>query len=327
MPPDDDLATRLAGVLGVPRVEGLQRMAGGASRETWSFRVPAAGAASQRGQRLILRRDPPGATRITPTSSMGHEAAAIRAAEAASVPVPTVVAASEDAALVGSPFIVMHHVDGETIPRRILREDSFADVRPRLAGQCGAALAGIHSIDRAAVPGLADVDQLAHYRGVLDEIAEPHPAFELALRWLERNRPPQRERCVVHGDFRHGNLIISPERLSAVLDWELVHLGDPMEDLGWVCVKAWRFGSALPVGGFGHYEDLVAGYEGAGSAPVDRDAMAWWELFGVLKWGIICIMQAVTHLTGNVRSVELAAIGRRVCETEWDLLQMLDVRR
>ena len=128
---------------------------------------------------------------------------------------------------------------------------------------------------------------------------------------------------MVHGDFRLGNLFGGPEGLRAVLDWELVHLGDPLEDLGWLCVRAWRFGAEPRVGGFGTVDDLVAAYEAESGRQVDRDALDWWEVLGTLKWGIICAMQAATHLTGMVRSVELAAIGRRVCEVESDLLELL----
>jgi aminoglycoside phosphotransferase (APT) family kinase protein len=128
---------------------------------------------------------------------------------------------------------------------------------------------------------------------------------------------------VVHGDFRNGNLIVGRDGIRAVLDWELAHLGDPMEDLGWLCVKSWRFGQPLPVGGFGAYAQLLDAYERASGRPVDRVALRWWETLGTLKWGIMCIMQAATHTSGAVRSVELAAIGRRVCEQEWDLLALV----
>ncbi|MET1040820.1 MAG: DUF6285 domain-containing protein, partial [Acidimicrobiales bacterium] len=129
---------------------------------------------------------------------------------------------------------------------------------------------------------------------------------------------------VVHGDFRHGNLIVGPEGLRAVLDWELAHLGDPLEDLGWLCVRAWRFGGPGPVGGFGEREELYAAYEAAGGRAVDPDVARWWEVLGTLKWGVMCIIQTATHLTGQARSVELAAIGRRVCENEYDLLALID---
>jgi aminoglycoside phosphotransferase (APT) family kinase protein len=127
----------------------------------------------------------------------------------------------------------------------------------------------------------------------------------------------------VHGDFRNGNLIIGPDGVRAVLDWELVHLGDPMEDLGWLCTRAWRFGGAPPVGGFGQYADLFAAYEEQSGIAVDPEVVAWWELCGTVKWGVICIMQAQRHLGGGERSVELAAIGRRLYEQEYDCVQLL----
>ena len=285
-------------------MEGLRRLSGGASRETWSFTAD--------GRRLILRRDPPGALKgVMPT-----EAALLRAAATAGVPVPDVVASGDD-------WLVMVHVDGESIARKILRDEEYAAARPKLAHQCGEVLAALHRIPVDVAP-LDEPDPLPTWRETLDNLHEPHPAFEIAFRWLEANRPASTSRTVVHGDFRNGNFIVGPDGLRAVLDWELVHLGDPLEDLGWLCVNAWRFGNRdRPVGGFGDYDDLVSAYEAAGGVHVDRDALLWWETLGTLKWGIMCILQASVHTSGAVRSVELAAIGRRVCENEWDLLRML----
>jgi aminoglycoside phosphotransferase (APT) family kinase protein len=297
-------------------VEGLRRLSGGASRETWSFDARRADGTALG---LVLRRDPPGA----PGSGMGREARMLSAAAEAGVPVPGIVAASDDPADIGSSFIVMERVEGETIPRHILRDEAFAAVRPRLAAQCGEALAGIHRIPPDEVPGLEHADQVEAFRAILDQLGEPHPAFEIGFRWLEANRVGGERTVVVHGDFRNGNLIVGPEGIRAVIDWELAHLGDPMEDLGWLCVKSWRFGQPLPVGGFGTYEQLVDAYERASGMRVDRMALRWWETLGTLKWGIMCIMQAATHTSGAVRSVELAAIGRRVCEVEWDLLALV----
>ena len=302
------------------RVEGLSRLSGGASRETWAFDLVHPGGARER---LILRRDPPGAPRA---GGMGVEAAVVRAAGAAGVPVPRVVTASDDVGLIGSAFMVVERIDGETIPRRILREPDLAPARPRLAEQCGRILATIHAVRPGDVPGLERQDALAQYRATLDQIGWPSPTFELAFRWLEQHRPVPADGTgagVVHGDFRNGNLIVGPDGVRAVLDWEMAHLGDPMEDLAWLCVKSWRFGVDLPVGGFGTYDQLIGAYEAAGGPPVDRDALHWWEVLGNLKWGVICMMQAWAHTSGAVRSVELAAIGRRVCETEWDLLDLL----
>jgi hypothetical protein len=229
----------------------------------------------------------------------------------------------DDGAALGAGSIVMDYVEGETIPRRILRDETLAGVRAQLAARCGAILAAIHRIPPFEVPGLPGGDPLEQLRGIVDRLGQPHPAFELAFRWLGENRPPRTAQGVVHGDFRNGNLIIGPDGVRAVLDWELAHLGDPLEDLGWLCVKAWRFGSPLPVGGFGSVDQLVDAYEEAGGTAVDRTALHWWEVLGTLRWGVICIVQTVTHLSGAVRSVELAAIGRRVCEVECDLLELL----
>ena len=223
----------------------------------------------------------------------------------------------------GAPFIVTRRVDGETIARKILRDDEFAPARPKLAAQIGEALAALHRIPLDAAPGLEQHDQVEQYREILDLLGEPHPAIELGLRWLDQNRPPSDRTTVVHGDFRLGNLIIGPDGLRAVLDWEIAHIGDPLEDLGWLCVRAWRFGAPRPVGGFGDYEDLFGAYGEAAGVDVDPAVVRWWETLGTLKWGVMCIMQASTHLNGWSRSVELAAIGRRVCENEHDLLELL----
>lgn len=314
----DDLAAALRAELRASEVVGLQRLSGGASRETWSFDAVVDGEVRP----LVLQRARPGSTN---ESGMGTEASVLRAAAAAGVPVPTVRACDDwrDDRPLGPAYMVVDRLPGESIARRILREPALERARARLAGQCGRALAGIHGIDPARVPGLEDTDPLVRYREVLDEHGQPHPAFELAFRWLADHRPPATGRTVVHGDFRNGNLLVGEEGLVAVLDWELAHIGDPLEDLGWLCVRAWRFGGAPHVGGFGTVDDLVDAYEAAGGASIDRDALHWWEVLGTLKWGIMCIGQAETHRSGVARSVELAAIGRRVCEQEHDVLVLL----
>jgi aminoglycoside phosphotransferase (APT) family kinase protein len=309
----EELAEQLASVLGGGAVSGLRRLSGGASRETWSLELD--------GRPLILQRDRPGAVRTG--GGMASEAALLVAAADAGVPVAALVASGGPDSPLGASFIVSERLEGETIPRKLLRDDEWASVRPLLAGQCGAALAHIHRIPTATAPELVAVDQVEQFLGLLDTLGEPHPAFELGFRWLERNRPPSELRSIVHGDFRNGNLIVGPEGLRAVLDWELAHLGDPMEDLGWLCVRAWRFGSPLPVGGFGEREALFAAYEDAGGGKVDPEVVRWWEVLGTVKWGVMCIIQSRSHLDGWSRSVELATIGRRVCENEHDVLRLL----
>jgi aminoglycoside phosphotransferase (APT) family kinase protein len=316
-----DLADRL-GTLLHSRVEGLVRLSGGASRETWSFDSvdPRSGARRE----LILRRDPPGAAR---GDGMELEARLLTAAAKAGVPVPGVRAAGPaDPARLDTSYLIMDRIAGETIARKILRDPEYGTARTLLAGQGGEALARLHRIDPATVHGLEFSDPLVRYRSTYDQLSEALatrvPVFEWAFAWLQEHRPQGRPQTVVHGDFRLGNVIVNSDGLAAVLDWELAHLGDPMEDLGWLCVKAWRFGGAPEVGGFGTLDELIAGYERGGGV-ADRAVVQWWIVAGTLMWGVMCMLQANAHLSGALRSVELAAIGRRVPEQEHDLLLLL----
>jgi len=312
------LAELLARSLGHPaRITDLTRLSGGASRETWSFDAEIDGAT----RALILRRDPPG--RPSEPGVMDLEGRLLRACHAAGLRVPEVVT-DDDGSLLGTPGIVMSRVAGETLARRIQRDEEFAHARTVLARQCGEFVAGLQRIRIDDVPGLADLDPLDHYRRRWRELDGVSPTFELAFRWLDQHRPPSGQRVVVHGDFRLGNLVVDADGLAAVLDWELAHVGDPIEDLAWMCVKAWRFREQLPVGGVGRLDELLDAYAAAGGRIVERDAFRWWLVFNTLKWGVICEWQAAAHLTGAQRSVELAAIGRRVAEQEWDLLELLD---
>jgi aminoglycoside phosphotransferase (APT) family kinase protein len=302
-------------------VRDLLRLSGGASRETWELTL--LDALDGRTEALILQRVRGG---MTESFTMEGEAQLLRAAAVAGVPVAEVVAVSDDASVLGAPFLVMRRVDGETIARRILRDPELAAARSALVGQCADALAAIHRLPTDAGPHLRSGDPVAQLRGLLDGLGQPHPAFELGLRWLDARRPDDVPARVVHGDFRLGNLIVGHDGLRAVVDWELAHLGDPVEDLGWLCVRAWRFGSPFPVAGVGERDALYAAYAEASGEAVDPERARWWEVLGTLRWGIICILQASAHLSGASRSVELAAIGRRVCENEYDLLDLIGAR-
>lgn len=224
-------------------IEGLRRLSGGASRETWAFGISETKASHHRLRGMILQRERPGGIRSP--AGMSSEAVLLRAAGRAGVPVPEVVATDDGGDELGAPFVITRAVPGETIPRKLLRDPALAEVRSRLAHDCGRILAEIHSVPVDAVAAvLTEPDQIDQFRDLLDVLGEPHPAFELGFRWLDRHRPETTPRALVHGDFRNGNLIVGPDGVRAVLDWELAHLGDPVEDLGWFCVRAWRFGSA-----------------------------------------------------------------------------------
>lgn len=314
----DDLADRLGRCLG-GTVTSVRRLSGGASRVTSAVDLKGSDGAHRA---LILQQRRGGGS--NPTTGVAMETALLRTAAAAGVPVPGVVAAGPADGL-DDGWLVVERLDGETIPRRILRDDAYAGARPLLVADTARALARIHTMAPDGVPDLPRADPLRRPLGFLDATGEVRPVLELAARWLEAHRPPPTGRTVVHGDYRMGNLLVDGSGLRGVLDWELAHAGDPAEDIGWLTAPPWRFGGAGVVGGFGDLDEFLAAYAVDGGSPVEPDTVRWWQAYATLKWAVICALQATTHLSGAVRSVELAAIGRRVCESEWDLLDLLGV--
>lgn len=310
------LAARLRELWRTPvEVTGMRQLTAGASRETWSADAQLPGGDTRP---LIVRRDPEGLPR---PEQMAVEAAAFTAARAAGVPEPALYDHHDN--VMGTPHLLMARLDGETIPRRLLREHTYAGARRHLARELGGILARIHHIEPAAIPGLSRLDALPELTAIYQELGEPRPAIELGLRWLTEHRPPPGGDAVVHGDFRTGNLLIGPDGVRGVLDWELAHRGDPMTDLGWLCTKAWRFGSPHPAGGFGSREELLDGYAAQGGTPPDPETLHWWEVHGTVRWALLCRKQAERHLSGTEPSVELAVLGRKVCESEHDILLTL----
>ncbi len=338
----EDLSPRLAAFLQrghnarSVRIEGLRLLTGGASRQTWSFDATIEHADSRAETLpLVLRMD---SRRAMSLMSREVEFRLLSAAHQEGVPVPKVHLMADDS--LGAPGFLMQRIEGETIARRLLRDDAYSNARNVMTAQLGEILAAIHRIplekhglDVLPSPGpgrspaeteVDRIDQL--YRAITPD---PHAAFELAFRWLKLHLPPPVESVLVHGDYRIGNIIFGPEGVRAVLDWEGAHIGDPIEDLGWICVRSWRFGNDdKPSGGVGSREALWHAYEAAGGRKVDPVVARFWELYGNLRWGVICIMQARPALEGAVKAagsaLELAAIGRRTAETEWELLNLME---
>lgn len=308
-------------VPGASGLTGLRALPGGASQETWSFDA----LTPQGSVPLILRRAPPGSAKPAEAVGLDIEALLLEQLGRSAVPVPRMAGVLKPEDGLGEGY-VMERITGEANSRRILREPRYAAARSQLAWQCGNALARIHRIRCAQLPPIPvrnAREEFAFYRSRHDLTGSPRPVFELAFQWLREHWAKQEaEPVLVHGDFRNGNIMIGEEGLRAILDWELAHLGDPMEDLGWMCVNSWRYGRPLPVGGFGMREELFAGYE-AGGGRVDPDRVRFWEVLGTLKWGVICESMAFSYQSGDVRTVERAAIGRRASEAEIDLLCLM----
>jgi aminoglycoside phosphotransferase (APT) family kinase protein len=321
----EELAAGVAEVLAEctgeqPSKVELSRIPGGASRETWLVEAG--------DRRYVLRRDPPGSESLVP---IGDEFALIGAAAEAGTPVPEPLAFEPDGGRFATAGMLMAEVEGTSVAPRILRKPEYETARERLPGQLAEALASIHAIEPASLDGVlpaiaADPAPAAieEWERQLDAIGEPLPAVELGLRWLGANLPSPAEPALVHGDFRLGNFIVDGHGLAAVIDWELAHLGDPAEDVGWLCIRSWRFGNdELPVAGVGELDQFLAAYESADGSPIDAERLRFWEVLGNVKWAIICARQAHDHLTGVRRSHELASLGRRICEPEWDMLELI----
>jgi aminoglycoside phosphotransferase (APT) family kinase protein len=324
---DDELAdalltaARSAGIEAT-EVTALRQLSGGASKEMWAFDL----ALDDGVQPLVLRRQPAG-RRFSSQGlpSVAAEAALVRLADRVGVPVPAIAFELPADSPAGDGY-AMARIVGETVGGRVLKLPELEQARAGMARHCGEILARLH---RATGYENLDLRQIGAREelAALEErhrlTAQDRPVFELALGWLKANLPEERSRVLLHGDFRNGNLMVGPEGIRAVLDWELAHVGPPVYDLAWLCVTSWRFQRPdLPVGGFGTRDDLIAGYEAAGGVQVDRAELHAWEVFQTMNWGVMCAGVAEAFIEGN-RSIEAGVIARRASETEFDLMRLL----
>lgn len=317
------LAERLGGK-GAGVLEA-QRLSGGASMETWAFAIDGEGG---REELILRRRSVPFDPETARSISLATEAALIRATGANGARVPEVRHVCDEADGLGEAY-VMVRAHGETLGRKITSDRRFDGVRPKLAWQCGEALAGIHKTAPPPGLGLKTIDgrgELDRYEEVYRATGAERPILELAFQYLRRHVPQPVEPVLLHGDFRNGNIMFGPDAgVVAVLDWELAHIGDPAEDMGWICTNSWRFGRPdRPVGGFGDYADLLAGYAAAGGRPIELSRVRFWQMLGSLRWGIMCLTMYLSWRDGAEKSVERPMIGRRVSETEADLVVLLE---
>jgi aminoglycoside phosphotransferase (APT) family kinase protein len=288
-------------------------LAGGASKEAW--------AVDAGGEQLLVRR---AAVTVMHhhTLTLAQEYAVIEAAFEAGVKVPRPYGYIAD--LAGREAFVMERLEGDTIGRRIVQKEDLATARERLPVQLAEELAKIHAIPAGRLPFLPEA-RLERMVEELDEVDEPHPAIELGLWWLRENRPPERPAVVNHGDYRIGNVVVDPNGLVGVLDWEFAHLDDPVRDMAFSLVRAWRFGvPEKRLGGIGDAEPFVERYNELTGLDVRPEELDYWELAGNVAWAIGTLTQAQRHLSGRDRSVELAILGRLSAEVEYEICHLLE---
>jgi aminoglycoside phosphotransferase (APT) family kinase protein len=296
-PLEPRIAAYIAGKLPGARdvtVDALARISGGASRETYRFRLQytdADGAPVER--RLILRRDPP-ASLIETQRRVEFEA--YRAFYGSSVPVPEMLWLEEQDDALDHPFFIAAELSGfETgaynlqMPPYVDHQGAYGLRKWTILGEIAKADPEALGLDKVMEPIAPDAcwkRELGYWEGVLDEDEiTPQPIIRAAIRWLRANPPPPAQKIsVVHGDYRTGNFLYDDKgEIHGILDWEMAHLGDPLEDLGWGINRIWcmarddRRGGLLPKG------EAVAIWERASGLKADPAALHWWELFNCVK--------------------------------------------
>lgn len=307
-------------------VDNLRRLTGGATKTTWSFDL--LGADGRRPMILQQTPAPPAsASPGAPKLDAAEDAQLMIAARAHGVHAPTVLAILDVHDDLERGYVT-ERIEGETLGRKLVADPAHAGARRVMAAQAGAILAAIHAMPLAGLPfleRLSPARELAVYGELLARTGFIHPALAYAVQWVRKNLPADWRDALVHSDFRTGNLIVGPEGIRCVLDWEIARIGDPMQDLGVLCMRTWRFGGAGEAGGFGTREDLYAAYERASGTPVDPVRVRFWEAFSNLKWAIGCVRRGLSvRADGSPASVELCAVGRRLEEPLWDFFQLTE---
>jgi aminoglycoside phosphotransferase (APT) family kinase protein len=317
-------------------VANVYRIPGGASRETWAFdaRWRQDGAAVSRA--FVLRRDPDASLLET---DRDLEFRVMDAVHSAGVPVPRMYWLEPDPSWLERPFFVMERVDGcEASAQKLLYDPRFIAVQPQLASAFVEVLARIHALEWRelgldflpvpADPSACALMEIERWEAVVDrDTLEPQPVLRAAFRWLRKHLPPPAQRIVlVHADYRTGNFLFNEKgEIRAFLDWEMAHLGDPLEDVGWACIRPWRWAGDERIGGLMAREDFYRMYQEATGLKVDADAVRFWEVLGNVKLAAIFITGARSFCDGRTRSMMMALVGRNVNRLELEIMDLMGV--
>ena len=303
------VATRMPDASGIT-VANLERISGGASRETYRFVLSWTEAAQSRQRRLILRRDPP-ASLIDTERRVEFEA--YRAFRNTSVPVPEMLWLEEGNDALDHPFFIAEEITGfQAGPAGLFTAASDA-VLNHVADRKWTILGDIARADPAPLAAIVPTPaldhcwrrELDHWEALIDRDADqPLPITRAALRWLRANPPPPAQRLsIVHGDYRTGNFLYDAQGdIHGILDWEMAHLGDPLEDLGWSLQPVWTFGRQGLAGGLCPPARAVAIWARTSGLNADPAALHWWTLFNCIKGQGIWVGSAAAFNSGGNRA-------------------------
>jgi aminoglycoside phosphotransferase (APT) family kinase protein len=327
------LASWLSEAFGAPvRVTAASLLGGGAVQENWRVDVTVASGLRAGAHTWVMRTD--AAQRLSMSLDREAEFAALKVARANGVPVAEPIVRCADAAIIGRPFLIQAFVPGQAQARQIVRHPDLATFGDRLAADLGQALAKIHSLipTSGALPALpvpmsqpAKVE-VARLRAALAAASQTRPALDYCLSWLDLKAPVTPVLTLVHGDFRTGNYMLEATKLVAILDWEFAHWGDPMEDIGWLCARCWRFGNDAvnqEVGGIGSRRAFYDAYNAVARHKLNEAVIPYWEIMAAVKWGVIAILQGDRFLSGGETAIELALTGLMAPEMEFDALEAI----
>ena len=292
---------------------------GGACQENYSVELNHEG----RPLRLALRSD--AVTSLPASIRRREEFEIIRLATQAGVKTPAARWLSPNLLRDGADAYFLDWVPGEAIGRRVVRNPELAEARARLPHELADSLAKLHRVAPPhPVTGAPSLAALTQLRRLMSELPGVYPAVEFACHWLEKRLPRDEPTVLVHGDFRTGNFMVTPEGLTGILDWEFSHWGSPNEDLAWLSVRDWRFNQLdKPIGGFSTRTVFYEAYEKAGGRRVNLEHVWWWEIAGNLRWALGSVSQGERYLSGEERDLELIAIARRNVEMELEALRLI----
>lgn len=300
----------------------LEQMSGGAVQENWALDVDLDGEL----RRWVLRTDARAAVRESLTRA--QEYAVLKIAHAANVFAPEPLHLCEDPSVTGRLFFIMQRLPGVAAGHRVTRDEKLVPDPGQLARELAANLARLHRI-KPTQPGLGFLktmlarDDIAHYRSYLDTLSQAYPVLEWGLRWCEINAPQRQETTFIHRDYRTGNFLVHDGHLSGVLDWEFPAFGNPLEDIGWICARCWRFARPdLTVGGIAGVEDFIPEYERVSGRHVSPQDLDYWQVMAHLRWAVIALQQVGRHLSGTDPSLELALTGHILGQLELEILNL-----
>ena len=304
------------------RVESVSRIPGGASRETW--RCAVASGDARRG--IIVRIDP--VTSLIDTDR-ATEYRAMEAAYKAGIPAPEPLFLEHDLAWIGRPFSVTSEITGaQAAPDGLpdAHRESLGRRKWTLLGEIARLdplALGLGSAMPATTVNTCALEQVDYWAGVIaaDEL-HPSPVAEAAIRWLRRHPPPPAQRlALVHGDYRTGNFLYTPEGdIAAVLDWEMAHLGDPLEDLAWSLDPLWSWPNPGLAGRLLPHKHAIRFWERSSGLKVDLSLFHWWRVFAAVKGIGIWISSSEDFHRGSAKDPILALAGWLMTDRQQQIL-------